>query len=56
MQFLPERGEDHQLPVFIKQISQLFSSILISIQLILGYFSGHLRVSDLILDQSNFTL
>ena len=30
MQFLPERGEDHQLPVFIKQISQLFSSILIS--------------------------
>ena len=49
MQLLPERGEDHQLPVFIKQISQLFSSILISI-------SGHLRVSDLILDQSNLTL
>ena len=56
MQFLLERGEDHRLPVFIKQISPLFQSILTGIQLILGSISGHLRVFDLILDQSTFTL
>ena len=51
MQFLPERGEDHQLPVFINKYLNYFHQFWF-----LGSISGHLRVSDLILDQSNFTL
>ena len=55
--FLPERGKDNRLRIFIKQASQFFQSFvqyLISIHLIVGSIFGHLRGLHLILDQSNF--